>query len=161
MKIKTIDLPSIGRRYDFTTESGNSFVLIDYFSGYKEIYFLRNGETIGTIKLNEDESDQLAIILSGVFLKDFLEKRIDVIFRNIAIETVKIEENFKSINKTIEEIKFRTLTQTYIIAIIRNEISIVMPQPSEKVLKDDVLVLLGSIENIEKAKVYLKNLSFL
>lgn len=159
MKIKTIDIPSVGRRYDLTTESGNSFILIDYFSGYKEIYFLKNGETIGPIKLNEDESDQLAIILSGVFLKDFLEKRIDVIFRNIAIETIKIEENFKSIDKTIEELKFRTITQTYIIAIVRDEVPMVMPQPSEKILKNDVLVLLGSIEKIEKAKNYLKNLN--
>lgn len=157
MKIKTIDIPSIGKRYDITTESNSKFVLIDYFSGFKEIYILKDNQTIGPIKLNSDEANQLAILLSRV-LKEFLEKRIDVIFQNLAIETIKIEEDFKSINKTIEELKFRTITQTYIIAIIRNEKPIVMPKPEEKILENDVLVLLGSIEDIEKAKIYLKNL---
>jgi TrkA domain protein len=157
LKIKTIDIPSIGKRYDITTESNSKFVLIDYFSGFKEIYILKDNQTIGPIKLNSDEANQLAILLSRV-LKEFLEKRIDVIFQNLAIETVKIEEDFKSINKTIEELKFRTITQTYIIAIIRNEKPIVMPKPEEKILENDVLVLLGSIEDIEKAKIYLKNL---
>ncbi|MEO0224748.1 MAG: TrkA C-terminal domain-containing protein [candidate division WOR-3 bacterium] len=158
MKIKTIDIPSVGKRYDITTESNSKFVLIDYFSGFKEIYILKDNQTIGSIKLNNDEANQLAILLSRMFLKDFLEKRIDVIFQSLAIETVKIEEDFKSINKTIEEIKFRTFTQTYIIAIIRNEKPIVMPQPSEKILENDILVLLGNIEDIEKAKIYLRNL---
>ncbi len=158
MKIKTIDIPSVGKRYDITTESNSKFVLIDYFSGFKEIYILKDSQTIGPIKLNNDEANQLAILLSRMFLKDFLEKRIDVIFQSLAIETVKIEEDFKSINKTIEEIKFRTFTQTYIIAIIRNEKPIVMPQPSEKILENDILVLLGNIEDIEKAKIYLRNL---
>ncbi len=157
MKIKTIDIPSIGKRYDITTESNSKFVLIDYFSGFKEIYILKDNQTIGPIKLNSDEANQLAILLSRV-LKEFLEKRIDVIFQNLAIETIKIEEDFKSINKTIEELKFRTITQTYIIAIIRNEKPIVMPKPEEKILENDVLVLLGNIEDIEKAKIYLKNL---
>lgn len=157
MKIKTIDIPSIGKRYDITTESNSKFVLIDYFSGFKEIYILKDNQTIGAIKLNSDEANQLAILLSRV-LKEFLEKRIDVIFQNLAIETIKVEEDFKSINKTIEELKFRTITQTYIIAIIRNEKPIVMPKPEEKILENDVLVLLGSIEDIEKAKIYLKNL---
>ncbi|MFZ8847327.1 MAG: cation:proton antiporter regulatory subunit [Candidatus Hydrothermia bacterium] len=157
MKIKTIDIPSIGKRYDITTESNSKFVLIDYFSGFKEIYILKDNQTIGPIKLNSDEANQLAILLSRV-LKEFLEKRIDVIFQNLAIETIKVEEDFKSINKTIEELKFRTITQTYIIAIIRNEKPIVMPKPEEKILENDVLVLLGSIEDIEKAKIYLKNL---
>ncbi|MDT7879506.1 MAG: TrkA C-terminal domain-containing protein [Candidatus Hydrothermia bacterium] len=157
MKIKTIDIPSIGKRYDITTESNSKFVLIDYFSGFKEIYILKDNQTIGPIKLNSDEANQLAILLSRV-LKEFLEKRIDVIFQNLAIETIKIEEDFKSINKTIEELKFRTITQTYIIAIIRDEKPIVMPKPEEKILENDVLVLLGSIEDIEKAKIYLKNL---
>jgi TrkA domain protein len=157
LKIKTIDIPSIGKRYDITTESNSKFVLIDYFSGLKEIYILKDNQTIGPIKLNSDEANQLAILLSRV-LKEFLEKRIDVIFQNLAIETIKVEEDFKSINKTIEELKFRTITQTYIIAIIRNEKPIVMPKPEEKILENDVLVLLGSIEDIEKAKIYLKNL---
>jgi len=157
LKIKTIDIPSIGKRYDITTESNSKFVLIDYFSGFKEIYILKDNQTIGAIKLNSDEANQLAILLSRV-LKEFLEKRIDVIFQNLAIETIKVEEDFKSINKTIEELKFRTITQTYIIAIIRNEKPIVMPKPEEKILENDVLVLLGSIEDIEKAKIYLKNL---
>jgi K+/H+ antiporter YhaU regulatory subunit KhtT len=157
LKIKTIDIPSIGKRYDITTESNSKFVLIDYFSGFKEIYILKDNQTIGPIKLNSDEANQLAILLSRV-LKEFLEKRIDVIFQNLAIETIKIEEDFKSINKTIEELKFRTITQTYIIAIIRDEKPIVMPKPEEKILENDVLVLLGSIEDIEKAKIYLKNL---
>jgi len=157
LKIKTIDIPSIGKRYDITTESNSKFVLIDYFSGLKEIYILKDNQTIGPIKLNSDEANQLAILLSRV-LKEFLEKRIDVIFQNLAIETIKVEEDFKSINKTIEELKFRTITQTYIIAIIRNEKPIVMPKPEEKILENDVLVLLGNIEDIEKAKIYLKNL---
>lgn len=157
MKIKTIDIPSIGKRYDITTESNSKFVLIDYFSGFKEIYILKDNQTIGPIKLNSDEANQLAILLSRV-LREFLEKRIDVIFQNLAIETIKVEEDFKSINKTIEELKFRTITQTYIIAMIRNEKPIVMPKPEEKILENDVLVLLGSIEDIEKAKIYLKNL---
>ncbi len=153
-----MDLPSIGRRYDFTTESGSEFVLIDYFSGDKEIYILKDNQAVGPIKLNEDESDQFAIVLSGVFLKDFLEKRIDVIFKNLGIETIKIDEKFKCINKTIQELKFRTITQTYIIAIIRDSKTIVMPDPSEKILENDILVLLGTIENIENAKKFLKDL---
>ncbi|MEO0143653.1 MAG: TrkA C-terminal domain-containing protein [candidate division WOR-3 bacterium] len=158
MKIKTIELPSIGKRYDFITESNSKFVLIDYFSGIKEIYLLKDGQTIGPIKLNEDEADQLAVILSGVFLKGFIEKRIDIIFKDLGIENVKIEEDFKCINKTIGELKFRTITQTYIIAIIRDEKPIIMPEPSEKILLNDIVVLLGNLENIEKAIKYLKGL---
>ncbi|MEO0202840.1 MAG: TrkA C-terminal domain-containing protein [candidate division WOR-3 bacterium] len=158
MKIKTIDLPSIGRRYDFTTNSNSNFILIDYFSGIKEIYLIKENNTVGPIKLDEDEADQLAVILSGVFLKGFIEKKVDIIFKDLAIENVKIEDNFKCINKTIEELKFRTITKTYIIAIIRNEKPIVMPQPSEKILLEDIVVLLGNFEDLQRAINYLKML---
>jgi CPA2 family monovalent cation:H+ antiporter-2 len=71
--------------------------------------------------------------------------------KSASTETLVVEDDSKTVGKTIGELKLRTRTGASIIAITRDGHSQINPGPETRLEADDVLVLLGSSDQIDRA----------
>jgi len=155
MRIESFEIPGVGKRYEFHTKHGDVFVLIERLDGKKELSILKDDEVVATVELDPEEANQLALILAPSFITDFLDKRIDLIFRNVAIDSFEIREGFYAVGKTLRELQLRNKTGASIISIMRGDEIITNPPPDTVLQPGDVVVMIGKKEEVEKAQKYL------
>ncbi len=155
MEIRSFEIPGVGKRYEFKTKKGEIFVLIEKLDGSKELSILREGEVIATIELDKEEANQLALILAPSFITDFLDKRIDVLFKDVAIDSFELKEGFFAVGKSLRQLQLRNLTGASIISIMRGNEIITNPPADIELHAGDVLVIIGRKEELQKAQNYL------
>ncbi len=155
MRIESFEIPGVGKRYEFHTKHGDVFVLIERLDGKRELSILKDDEVVATVELDPEEANQLALILAPSFITDFLDKRIDLIFRNVAIDSFEIREGFYAVGKTLKELQLRNKTGASIISIMRGDQIITNPPPDTVLQPGDVVVMIGKKEEVEKAQKYL------
>ncbi len=71
---------------------------------------------------------------------------------NIGLSWVPLGDDSGLVGKTLTEAKLRELTGASVVAISRSNNLIANPQPQTVLMKDDVLGLIGSDENVDQAK---------
>ncbi len=155
MRIESFEIPGVGKRYEFHTKHGDVFVLIERLDGKRELSILKDDEVVATVELNPEEANQLALILAPSFITDFLDKKIDIIFKNVAIDSFEIREGFFASGKTLRELQLRNKTGASIISIMRGNEIITNPSPDTVLKPGDVVVMIGKKEEVEKAQKYL------
>ncbi|PLT30255.1 potassium channel family protein [Peribacillus deserti] len=70
--------------------------------------------------------------------------------RNYGIEEVKLDRDSPFINKTIGDLQIRTKYGVMILAIVRKEETNSNPEPEEKLLENDVMVIFGSNDSLKE-----------
>jgi K+/H+ antiporter YhaU regulatory subunit KhtT len=71
--------------------------------------------------------------------------------KSASTETLFVEADSKAVGKTIGELKLRKQTGVTIIAITRDNHTQINPAPETAIQAEDVLVLLGGPEQIDRA----------
>jgi TrkA domain protein len=149
MKIKTGDLPGIGKRYSFETAEGENLVVILHQSGHREIFHFAGSdedEPDFSIKLSDEEARQLGTILLGVDYQPVADDRVELLLKKIRIEWVQVLPESELANKKIIDSRVRTKTGATIIGIQRGENMIGSPDINEVILPGDVLMVIGNRE---------------
>jgi len=153
MKIKTSDLPGIGKRYSFETAEGENLVVILHQSGHREIYHFAGSdedEPDLVVKLSDEEARQLGTILLGVDYQPVADDRLELLLKNIRIEWVQVSPESELVNKKIIDARIRTRTGATIIGIQRGKDMIGSPDINEVILAGDTLMLIGNREQTKK-----------
>lgn len=147
MKIKTGDLPGIGKRYSFVTAEGDSLVLILHQSGFREIYYFKESdedEPDVAIKMTDEEARQLGSLLLGADYQPVTDDRMELLMKNIRIEWVQVTPGSELVNKRIIDSRIRSETGATIIAIQRGKEMIGSPDVEEVILSGDILMVVGN-----------------
>jgi CPA2 family monovalent cation:H+ antiporter-2 len=71
-------------------------------------------------------------------------------------ETLILEDDWRAAGRTIDELKLRTLTGATVITVVREGHTEINPGPDFRLEADDVLVLLGNPEQIDRAVEHLQ-----
>jgi TrkA domain protein len=153
MKIKTGDLPGIGKRYSFETAEGENVVVILHQSGHREIYHFAGtdeDEPDFSIKLSDEEARQLGTILLGVDYQPVADDRVELLLKRIRIEWVQVAPESELANKRIIDSRIRTRTGATIIGIQRGEDIIGSPDVDEMILPGDILMIIGNREQTKR-----------
>lgn len=74
---------------------------------------------------------------------------------NASTETLFIEEGTRAAGRTLAELRLRKMTGATVITVVREGETEINPGPDFRLLPNDIVVLLGSPENIESAIEYL------
>lgn len=162
MKIKTGELPGIGKRYSFETAEGENLVVILHQSGQREIYHFAESdedEPDFTIRLNDEEARQLGTILLGVDYQPVADDRVELLLKKIRIEWVQVLPESELANKKIIDSRVRTKTGATIIGIQRGENMIGSPDINEVILPGDVLMVIGNREQTRSLESLCKSCS--
>lgn len=153
MKIKTSDLPGIGKRYSFETADGESLVVILHQGGHREIYHFAGSdedEPDLIVKLSDEEARQLGTILLGVDYQPVADDRLELLLKNIRIEWFQVSPESELVNRKIIDSRIRTRTGATIIGIQRGKDMIGSPDIDEVILPGDVLMVIGNREQTKR-----------
>jgi TrkA domain protein len=149
MKIKTGDLPGIGKRYSFETAEGESMVVILHQSGQRELYHFTDSdedEPDFNLKLSDEEARQLGTLLLGVDYQPVADDRVELFLKKVRIEWVQVEPDSELANKKIIDARIRSKTGATIIGIQRGDDFIGSPDINEVILPGDTLMVIGNRE---------------
>jgi len=152
MEFKESDLPGIGKKFSILTAAGDKLTVIIHITGKREIFVFEPDdfdEPSCDVVLTEEEANQLGSVLMGAYYRPEQEKEKEVLIENLAIEWVKIPPSSPLAGKSIREADIRKRAGVTVIAIIKENETIVNPKPDEVISAGDTVVIVGTREQVE------------
>jgi TrkA domain protein len=74
----------------------------------------------------------------------------------LSSEQVEITTGSRFDGKTLGDTQLRTRTGSSVVALVRDDHVLASPEPSQDLVADDVLVIIGTREGISKARAILE-----
>ncbi|RYV52946.1 cation:proton antiporter regulatory subunit [Pengzhenrongella frigida] len=146
MDVTEILLPGVGVRYEFDTEAGMRMGVVAHRDGRFE--FVRYGRAdpdaaLPVAMFSREEADTVAEILGAPRITErFADLTREI--PGLAAATVAVPVGSRFAGKTLGATRARTLTGASVVAIVRGDGVIASPIPSEILLGDDALVVIGT-----------------
>ncbi|MBI4545468.1 MAG: cation:proton antiporter regulatory subunit [Gemmatimonadetes bacterium] len=152
MEVREVDLPGVGKKFAVQTREGERLTVIIHNTGHREIYNFRRGEDFPfhALRLEDEEARKLAAILGGAYFQPALAGSVDLILEQLSIEWVKVGAGSPFADRTIAELELRRRTGASVIAVLREGKAVPNPQPEERVVAGDTLVVVGSREQVDQ-----------
>ena len=143
------DLPGIGRRYQMTDDSGHVVTVIVHHSGRRErvlaetrLQRRRRGQ------LHRRPGRRLGALLAGVYFKPTVVAQVEAVIGGLLIDWVTLHEGSPGVGHSIADLGIRRHTRMTIAAIVRDEASLVAPDPTTVLGVGDRLVVIGRPEDL-------------
>jgi TrkA domain protein len=146
--VTELTLPGIGRRYDLRASEGGSVTVVIHHSGRRDLYVLDNDEPKAAVALSDFQARSLGAILGGAYFKPAVVEEIEAVIGGLLIDWVTLEETSPAAGKTIAELQIRSRTKMTVAAILRDQIPIIAPEPTQPLEAGDRLVVLGRQEDL-------------
>lgn len=146
MKVKTSDLPGIGKRHSLITADGAQLVIITHHHGRRDIYHFKHpddDEPNFSISFTDEEAHQIGAILIGVDYQPVADDKMELFMQNIRIEWLEISPQSCVAHKKIREAEIRSRTGCTVIGIKRGTEIIGSPDVDEVIRPGDVLMVIG------------------
>lgn len=154
MDVTEILLPGVGVRYEFDTEAGVRLGVVAHRDGRFE--FVRYGRAdpdaaLPVALFSREEADTVAEILGAPRITErFADLTREI--PGLAAATVAVPAGSRCAGKTLGATRARTLTGASVVAIVRGDSVIASPVPSEILLGDDALVVIGTETAIDSVR---------
>lgn len=144
------ELPGIGRRYTVDAEGAEVSVVIHH-SGRRDVYLTdATGHSPPAVaSLTDDQARRLGAVMSGAYFQPTLTSRIEAVVGGLLIDWVTIAAGSPADGHSIADLQVRRRTRMTIVAILRGDDVIVTPEPTEMLLVDDRVVVVGRPEDLD------------
>lgn len=147
--VAEIDLPGIGRRYDVRAAEGGSVTIVIHHSGRRDLYVLDGGtEPRAAVTLTDSQARALGAILGGAYFKPAVVEEIEAVIGGLLIDWVTLDEHSPGAGRSIADLAIRSTTKMTVAAVLRDEGTLVAPEPAEVLRPGDRLVVLGRREDL-------------
>ena len=153
MDIFETPLPGVGVRYEFTAEGGDHVGVIVRRDGKRDVALYDREDPdscVGTVELSEGDAGKLAELLGGTNIIARLESLKHSIV-GLAIEWVTMPHSGGLVGRSLAEGKIRTTTSASVVAVIRGDQGIPGIEPSFIFEAEDVVLVMGSDEAVDRA----------
>ncbi len=149
-QIREQELPGIGRRYSVEAEGGDVSVVIHH-SGRRDVYLTdpTGHQPPRVATLTDDQARRLGAVLAGAYFQPTLTSRIEAVVGGLLIDWVTIAAGSAAAGRSIAELEIRRRTRMTIVAILRGDEAIVVPEPSEVLQAGDRVVVVGRPEDLD------------
>jgi TrkA domain protein len=139
------ELPGIGMRYDLRDADGNEVAVIVHHSGRRDVYGQRNSRADMELMVafTDDQARRLGAILSGAYFKPAVLSEIQAVVGGLLIDWVTLRADSPGVGHSITELAIRRRTRMTVAAILRGEVQIIAPEPTEVLQDGDRLVVMG------------------
>lgn len=153
LDIFEVTLPGIGHRYSFPAGDGARVVVVMHHSGRRDLYsFTPEGEPSGPpaacVTLTDDQARRLGAVLGGAYFKPSVVTDVETVIGNLLIDWVTVRPDSPSADRSIAELEIRRRTRMTVVAILRDDETILAPEPSERLRAGDRLVVVGRQEDL-------------
>ncbi len=143
------DLPGIGRRYQMTDDSGHVVTVIVHHSGRRDVYLPSRGSgDAAAVSFTDDQARRLGALLAGVYFKPAVVAQVEAVIGGLLIDWVTLHAGSPGVGHSIADLGIRRHTRMTIAAIVRDEASLVAPDPTTVLGVGDRLVVIGRPEDL-------------
>jgi TrkA domain protein len=146
--IDEFDLPGIGRRFELSDASGQPVSVVVHHSGRRDLYTGGGGKTPSAVTFTDDQARRLAAVLGGVYFKPAIVTQVEALIGGLLIEWVTLREDSPAVGQSIAELGVRRRTGMTIAAILRGDLTLVSPEPTEVLAAGDRLVVIGHPDDL-------------
>ncbi|MBW4093980.1 MAG: cation:proton antiporter regulatory subunit [Acidobacteria bacterium] len=157
MKIEETPLPGIGVRKEFSLASGRRVGVLIHRDGQTELIVSRKDDPdacAASIPLNAEESAALGGMLGGTqLIAQLTAEQRDL--PGVSTQQFPIQPGTPFDGKTLGDTAMRTQTSTSVVAILRDNIVLASPRPTDELHAGDVLVIVGTESGLAAAATIL------
>lgn len=152
MKVRETVLPGMGKKFSLTLKSGDELVIVIRTTGERALFLFPKGadEPCSEILLTDSEARELALILGGALYEPTPLHQAELVLRGLVLEWLNVSETSPLKGHNISELEIRKRTGASVIAIKRGEKIIPNPDPNEKFEIGDLILLVGTGEQIKR-----------
>jgi len=157
-RISQTRLPGVGVRYDLISDEGQRLGVIHHRTGRREVFICPPDDPdspAASISLGEDDAHSLVDMLGGSQVVENLSHMTQHI-EGLAIDWLSVDADSKYASATIGDARIRTRTGVSVVAVLRGDEPYPAPGPEFELLPEDVLVVVGTAEGVEKVTEILK-----
>ena len=150
-------LPGVGVRHEFTTEDGDRVGVLVHRGGRREVllYDERDPDAAAALVLSSEDARTMAELL-GASQVSAAVTAVQQQIEGLAIEWLEVGERSPAVGTTIGDGMYRTRTGASIVAVIRGDTSVPAPPPEFGFEAGDVVVAVGTTENLDKLRSLLR-----
>jgi TrkA domain protein len=157
--ITETDLPGIGKRFSISTAAGETVTVISHLTGRRDIYHSADDDAEPVLlTLTDEEARQLSAVLGDIFFKP---TPLDVLRSALAskanIDMAKVPKGSPAVGGSLKQLDVRRQTGASVLAIQRGEETLANPQASTVLMEGDLLIALGTPEDLKKLEKLLLN----
>lgn len=150
MDVKEVLLPGVGLRYEFTSQKGDRIGIIARRGGdFDVVMYAREDpdQARPVFRLTDEEADAVAQILGAARIAErFTELAREV--PGIEAGQAHIASGSPFVDRPLGDTRARTRTGASIVAIVRDDLVLASPGPTEILRARDVLIVIGTKEGI-------------
>lgn len=152
MTVYEAEVPSVGKKFELETRSGERLIALIHHDGKREVYRRpeEGADSERLFGLSDSDARTFGSIIEGAHFQPVDLDEVQVPLGEAIIEWVEVGEQSPMAGKTLGEADLRSQTGVSVIAIQRGEETLPNPEPSQKLRSDDILVSLGTREEQSK-----------
>lgn len=152
VKVREVTLPGVGKKFVISLHSGDELVVIVHVTGERKLFLFRRGtdEPCAEISLTDSEAREVAMILGGAAYEPTPLHQAELVLRGLVLDWLTVVEGSPLSSHTIAELQIRKRTGVSVIAIKRGEKIIPNPDPNERLELGDLLLLVGTGEQMRR-----------
>ncbi|MDB0005616.1 cation:proton antiporter regulatory subunit [Ilumatobacteraceae bacterium] len=158
-EVRETQLPGVGVRHEFTSDSGQQLGVISHRGGRKEvlIYDKDDPDACSTVvHLTEGDTRTLSELLGASQVAHSLAA-VEQQIEGLAIDWVPIEHGSGFDGKSIADGMFRTRTGVSIVAVVRGATTVPAPRPDFEFRAGDTAVCVGTNEGLTEVRSLLRD----
>jgi TrkA domain protein len=151
-EIAEADLPGIGKRFTITTAAGETVTVISHLTGRRDIYHSTDDDKEpGMLSLTDEEARQLSAVLGDTFFKPTpMDMLRSALASRARMELVRVPPGSRSAGVSLKELDIRGRTGVSVLAIQRGEETAANPKASTVLAGGDILIAMGTPEELGK-----------
>lgn len=149
-EVRETQLPGVGVRHEFVTESGRLVGVVAHRDGRREVLVYDQADPdacSSIIELSAEDTRTMAELLGTSQVTEAVsavQHRIE----GLTIEWLHVTETSGAVGRSIREGEYRTRTGASIVAIVRGDDTIPAPDPEVRFAAGDVAVAVGTAEGL-------------
>jgi TrkA domain protein len=150
--ITETDLPGIGKKFTLSTAGGATVTVISHLTGRRDIYHSQEeDEEPSLMTLTDEEARRLSAVLGDIFFKPTpMDMLRSALASKAYIDLVHMPQGSPAVGSSLKELDVRRRTGASVLAVQRGEEMQANPPASVKLEAGDVLIALGTPEDMKK-----------
>lgn len=151
-EIAEADLPGIGKRFTITTAAGETITVISHLTGRRDIYHSTDDDSEpNLLTLTDEEARQLSAVLGDTFFRPTpMDMLRSALASSAQMELVRVPAKSPCAGVSLKELDIRGRTGASVLAIQRGEETLANPKASTTLAEADVLIAMGTPEELGK-----------
>ena len=142
------ELPGIGRRYDLVDMDEAEVSVVIHHSGRRDLYLVEGDEATGARTFTDSQARRLGAVLGGAYFQPAVVEEMEAVIGGLLIDWVTLEARSRGANRSIADLAIRRRTRMTVVAVLRDHVPLIAPEPTEVLLPGDRLVVVGRQEDL-------------